>query len=119
MDYIKAILALVVAAVGSIVSVIGNGDLGDLGAKEWIFAVLAVVGSAGWVWLCENVPGVFGGAIKTIGAFLTAGLGSLVFALDDNVISQGEWLTAFSIALVASGLVYQIPNAPPPNPPTA
>jgi hypothetical protein len=46
-------------------------------------------------------------------AGLTAGIASLVVALDDNMISSAEWLTAFSAAAVATGLVYQVANKPP------
>jgi hypothetical protein len=64
------------------------------------------------VWFAQNVPGVAGGAIKTVVAFLSAGVASLVVALDDSVVTQAEWLTAFSAAAVATGLVYQASNKP-------
>lgn len=109
MPYIKAILAVVVSAAGALVQALGPpGDtIGDLDAKHWLIAIATVLGSGGLVWFTENVPGVFGGAIKTIIAFLTAGVASLVVALDDNHITQAEWLVAFTAAVVATGLVYQ------------
>lgn len=110
--YTKALLAIVISAVGALVTALGTGatDVGDLDAKSWLIAAATVLGSGGIVWLVENVKGVAGGAIKAVVAFLSAGVGSLVIALDDSVVSQAEWLTAFSAAVVATGFVYQATN---------
>ena len=75
-----------------------------------LVAVGAVLGSGGVVWFVENGPAH--AYIKTVVAFLSAGIASLVVALGDNVISQAEFLTAFGAAVVATGLVYQISNKP-------
>ena len=108
--YLKAAAATVVAAAGALVVALGTGatDVSNLDTKSWLIAVLAVLGSGGMVWFVQNVPGVVGGAIKAAIAFLTAGIGSLVVALDDNMITQAEWLTAFVAAAVATGFVYQL-----------
>ena len=70
-----------------------------------------MLGSGGVVWLCENLPGVAGGVMKAVVAFLSAGIASLVVALNDGHISQAEGLVALIAAVTATGLVYQAPNA--------
>ena len=114
MSIIKAILAIVVSALGAVVVALGtvsSGDAGDVSTQSWLIAALVVLGSGGMVWLTEN--GSAAPTIKAVMAFLTAGGGALVLALDDNHISQAEWLTAASAAIVATGFVYQIKNEPP------
>lgn len=108
--YLKAILAVIVSAAGAIVVALGTGntDIGDISTQSWLVAALTVLGSGGLVWLAQNGPGA--PVIKTVIAFLSAGIGSAVLALEDNQISQAEWLTAFSAAVVATGLVYQATN---------
>lgn len=113
MQYLKAFLAIVVSAAGALVVALGTGntDIGDLDTKTWLIAALAVLGSGGLVWYTQNGP--WHTYIKSVMAFLTAGVGSLVVALDDNVITQAEWLTAFSAAALATGIVFQATNKPP------
>lgn len=109
--YLKAIVATIVAAAGALAVGLGTGNgetLGDLSTKSWLLAVAAVLASGGIVWLCENGPAA--PAIKAIVAFLSAGIASLVTALDDNVVTQAEWLVAFAAAVAATGFVYQVRN---------
>lgn len=108
----KAALAILVSAVGAIVTALGTGSdtVGQLDATHWLVAAGAVLGSGGVVWFCENGP--WHTYIKTVVAFLSAGIASLVIALNDQVITQAEWLTAFSAAVVATGLVFQVSNSP-------
>jgi hypothetical protein len=110
MKYLKAVLAVVVSALGALVVALGTGatDIGDLSVQAWLIAALAVLGSGGLVWWTENGPAA--PYIKTTMAFLSAGIGSLVLALDDNAVTQAEALTAISAAVVATGLVYQAKN---------
>lgn len=110
MMYKKAIVAVIVSAVGAVVVALGTGntDIGDISFKSWLIALLTVLGSGGLVYFAENGPAA--PAIKAVLAFLSAGVGSLVLALDDNLITQAEWLTAFSAAVVATGFVYQVTN---------
>lgn len=112
MKYAKAILAIVVSAAGALVVALGTGntDIGDIDTQSWLVALLAVLGSGGLVWLTQNGP--WAPYIKTVMAFLTAGVSAVVLALDDNVVTQAEWLTAFSAAVVATGLVFQATNTP-------
>lgn len=113
MKYAKAGLAVVVSVLGAVVVALGTtstGDAGDIDTKTWLVALLAVLGSGGLVWIVENVPEYAAGIAKSALAFLTAGIAALVVALDDNMISQAEWLTALSTAIVATGVVYQVAN---------
>jgi hypothetical protein len=109
--YLKAIAAVVVSALGAAAVALGTGDtdFGDISTKSWLVAVLAVLGSGGIVWLTENGPAA--PAIKAVMAFLSAGIGSLVLALDDDVLTRAEQLTALAAAIVASGIVYQVTNS--------
>lgn len=111
MTNLKAIVTLIVSTAGALVVALGtgnSGNLGDLGLKHWLGAILAVLGSAGMVWYAENGP--WHPYIKTVIAFLSAGIASLITALDDGVISQTEWLVAFIAAVTATGLVFQVQN---------
>lgn len=111
-SYTKAILAVVVSAAGALVVALGTGntDFSDIDTQSWLIAALTVLGSGGLVYFAENGPAA--PAIKAILAFLSAGIGSLVLALDDNVVTTAEYLTAFSAAVVATGFVYQATNKP-------
>ena len=113
MQYAKAILATAVAALGALAVALGTGatDFTDISTKSWLIAALAVLGSGGIVWLTENGPAA--PYVKAVMAFLSAGIGSLVLALDDDVISRAEQLTAVAAAIIATGLVYQAKNKPP------
>jgi len=114
--YLKALAAIVVAAIGALVVALGTGatDFDDISTKNWLIALLAVLGSGGMVWLTENGPAA--PAIKAVMAFLSAGVGSLVIALDDDVLTRAEQLTAVAAAIVASGFVYQLGDDKPPTP---
>lgn len=108
----KAVVAIIVAAAGALVVALGTGNtdtIGSLDASHWLLAIAAVLGSGGIVYFAENGP--WHPYIKTVVAFLSAGIASLVTALNDDVITQAEWLVAFSAAVAATGLVYQIKNA--------
>lgn len=110
-NYKKALLAIGVSAVGALVTALGTSpqqSLGSLDLTHWLLAIGTVLGSGGVVWWVENGP--WHTYIKTVIAFLSAGIASLVVALNDNVITQAEWLTAFSAAVVATGLVFQAKN---------
>lgn len=112
MPYVKALVAVLVSALGALTVALGTGvtDFDDIDTRSWLVAALAVLGSGGLVWLTENGPAA--PAIKAVMAFLSAGISSLVVALDDDVLTRGEQLTAFSAAIVATGFVYQLTNKP-------
>lgn len=111
----KALLAVVVSALGALVVALGTGntDFGDISAKSWLVAGIAVLGSGGMVWLTQNGPAA--PAVKAVVGFLTAGFGSLVIALDDDVLTRAEQVSALAAAVVATGFVYQFagPSDPP------
>lgn len=114
MSALKALLSAAVALAGALVVGLGtgnNGSLGSLDLKTWLLAGLAVLGSGGVVYACQNITGVAGTAIKAIVAFLSAGIASLVTALNDTHITQAELLVAFVAAVSATGLVYQATNS--------
>lgn len=110
--YVKALAAIVVSALGALVVALGTGatDFGDISTQQWLVAAGAVLGSGGLVWLTENGPAA--PAIKAVMAFLSAGVASLVLALEDDVLTRAEQLTAVSAAIVATGFVYQLTNSP-------
>jgi hypothetical protein len=115
MNWLKAFLAVVVSAVGALVTALGTSPqqtLSHLGTATWLLAIGSVLGSGGLVYIVQNLPGIAGEVAKAIVAFLSAGVASLVVALNDNIITQAEWLTAFSAAVIATGLVYQGTNSP-------
>lgn len=108
--YLKALTAVVVSAIGALTVALGTGatDFGDISTQNWLVAAGVVFGSGGMVWLTENGPAA--PAIKAVMAFLSAGIASLVIALDDDVLTRAEQLTALGAAIVATGFVYQIRN---------
>lgn len=108
--YAKAFLAIVVSTLGALVVALGTGatSFSDISAKSWLVAALAVIGSGGVVWLTQNGPDA--PYIKAVMAALSAGIGSLVIGLDDNLLTNAEILTAISAAIVATGAVYQVAN---------
>jgi hypothetical protein len=109
MTMLKAVAALIVSAVGALVTALGpDGSLANLDTKHWLLAIATVFGSGGAVWLCENGP--WHAYIKAVVAFLSGGIASLVIALNDNHITQSEWLIAFTAAVTAGVAVYQARN---------
>lgn len=119
MNALKAVVAIVVSAAGALVVALGTGNggtLSSLDATHWLLAAGTILGSGGVVYVVSNLPGVAGGVAKAIVAFLSTGIASLVVALNDNIITQAEWLVAFSAAVTATGLVYQARNSGPSSP---
>src|SRR5215831_18976757 len=87
--YAKAVVTFLVSAIGALaVAWDGSSSFGDISLKQWLLAALAVLGSTGLVWFTQNGP--WHEYIKTVLAFLSAGISSLVLALDDNHITQTE-----------------------------
>lgn len=110
MKYAKEILAIIVSAVGAFVTALGTGStntFSSIDTKHWLIAGIAILSSGALVALVSNLPQVAGEVAKAIVAFLSAGFSSLVIALNDNMITQAEWLTAFGAAVIATGFVYQ------------
>ena len=112
MNALKAFVAIIVSAAGALVVALGPGTgqtFASLDTTHWLLAIGSVLGSGGVVWFVENGPAH--AYIKTVVAFLSAGIASLVTALNDGVITQSEWLVAFIAAVTATGLVFQVRNS--------
>ena len=111
-QYAKALLAVVVSAAGALVVALGTGNTNfhDISNQSWLIAAGTVLASGGLVWFTENGPAA--PAIKAVISFLSAGVASLVIAYADNLVTQAEWITAFSAAVVATGFVFQVANTP-------
>lgn len=113
-DYGKAIIGVLVAFIGALTTAVTVGDLNlsDLDAKDWVYAAGAALASGAMVALVSNIPGVLGSAAKALWSAATAGIATYILAASEGSalgenISQGEWLGIISTAIVASGLVYQ------------
>lgn len=118
MTSLKAFVAVIVSAAGALAVALGTGNaagIGSLDTTHWLLAVGSVLGSGGVVYFVENGP--WHTYIKAVVAFLSAGIASLVTALNDNHITQAEYLVAFIAAVTATGLVYQVTNGAPTPPP--
>jgi hypothetical protein len=109
-QYAKALVNTAIAAGAALVAALGTGatDFGDISAKSWLIAAIAVLGSGGMVWFTSNGPAA--PAIKAVVGLLTAGFGSAVISLDDDVFTRAEQLTALAAAAAAYGIVYQTSN---------
>ena len=112
--YVKAIAAVVVSAVGALVVALGTGntDFNDISAQGWLIAGGAVLASGGLVWFTEN--GSAAPYIKAVMGGLTAAIASLTVALDDDILTRAEELTALGAFVVGLGIVYQLKNIKSP-----
>lgn len=108
--YLKAATAVVVSAIGALVVALGTGatDFADISTESWLIAIGAVLASGGLVWFTENGPAA--PIIKAVMGGLTAGVASLTVALDDDVLTRAEQLSALGAFIVGLGFVYQLPN---------
>jgi hypothetical protein len=111
MTVAKAIAAALVALGSSLVIAL---DDGHISTAEGITGALAVLGSAGVVWYAMNGAGAR--YVKAVVGAMAAALTVLLVALDDNVITQQEWVSAIVAAIIGLGIVAAVPNAPPSRP---
>lgn len=124
---VKAGIALLVAILAALTTALtGKTDIGDIDTRTWLIALGAVLASSALVAFVENITGVALGTIKAIVGAFGAAIASLVVALDDQVLTQVEMVTAVAAFVTGLSLVYQIPDpvsetvAEPPAPqPTA
>ena len=114
-EHAKAIVGVLVAAAGALATALTVGDMNisDLDGRAWLNAILAVLGSGAAIWLIENSGAA--PVAKAISAALTAGIGSLLLAMDEasaggQTVTQAEWLGVFVVAVTATGAVYQVTN---------
>lgn len=115
---LKAIVALVGVALASFATVIApnGGGLDDISTEGWLYIAGSVLGAGALVYLADNIPGVFGGAIKA----LIAGGGTFVASLTaayqaDQVLSSADYLLAASAAIAVLVGTYQVDEGPPPT----
>lgn len=111
-EYIKAAVALVVAILAALAQALGPGTtkFSDLDTQTWLVILGTVLASGALVAFVENVEGLAGGIIKAVIGAFGAGIAALVTALDDDVLTTYEFVTAISAFVVGLSLVYQIPN---------
>src|SRR5262245_45632975 len=124
-EYLKALLAVLVAVLAALVTALGPGDtdFSDLDTQTWLVALGSVLASGALVAFVENVPGLAGGIIKAVVGASAAAVSSLIVGLDDHVLTRTEQVTALSAFVVGLSVVYQFANAEPvgepePAPPT-
>lgn len=111
MTIAKALMATVISFAGALTVALGTGNSGSISSLDtthWLLIAATVLGSGGIVWFTQNGPEHT--YIKAVVAFLSAGIASLVTALNDGHITQAEWIVAFVAAVTATGLVYQVSN---------
>ena len=109
--YIKGIIALIVAVLAALTTALtGKTDFAEIDTRTWLIALGAVLASGALTAFVTNVAGVAGGIIKAVIGALGAAVASLATALDDQVLTQVEMLTALSAFVVGLSLVYQIPE---------
>ena len=120
--YVKGAIALAVAVLAALTTALtGKTDIGDIDTRTWLIVLGTVLASGALTAFVTNVTGVAGGIIKAVVGAFGAAVTSLVAALDDQVLTQVEMITALSAFVVGLSLVYQIPEPTPepePAPPT-
>ena len=115
---VKGFIALVVAVLAALTTALtGKTDFADIDTRTWLIALGAVLASGALVAFVQNVTGLAGGIIKAVIGAFGAAVASLATALDDQVLTQVEMVTAISAFVVGLSLVYQIPD-PEPQPST-
>jgi hypothetical protein len=115
---VKAVIALIMAVIAALTTALtGHTDFGDIDTQTWLIALGAVLASGALTAFVDNVPGVYGGAIKSLIGAAGAFIAALVPAFDDRVVSQLELVTAIGAFFAALALVYQIPEPPTTEPP--
>jgi peptidoglycan/LPS O-acetylase OafA/YrhL len=109
--YVKGLIALGVAILAALTTALtGKTDIADIDTRTWLIALGAVLASGALTAFVTNVAGVAGGIIKAVIGALGAAVASLATALDDQVLTQVEMVTAVSAFVVGLSLVYQIPE---------
>lgn len=113
-DRVKGLIALLVAVSAAVATAItGKTDIGDVDTRTWLIALGVVLASGALTAFVTNVLGVAGGIIKAVVGAFGAAVASLVTALDDQVLTQVEIVTAVSAFVVGLSLVYEIPDPEP------
>lgn len=107
----KAVAGTIVIAGSGVVAALGDNSITW---TEGLGIAITALGSGWIVHYVTNPKSKYGQYAKSVVAGVTAGLSSLVVALgDDNFVSHQEMVTAIVAAVVALGIVRQVPNADP------
>lgn len=111
---VKGLVALAVAILAALTtSLTGKTDFADIDLRTWLIILGTVLASGALTAFVTNITGLAGGVIKAVVGAFGAAVASLVTALDDQVLTQVEMLTALSAFVVGLSLVYQIPDPAP------
>lgn len=113
-DTIKATLALVMAILAALTTALtGKTDFSDIDTRTWLIALGTVIASGALTGFVTNVLGIAGGIIKAVVGAFGAAIASLVVALDDQVLTQVEIVTAIAAFVAALSVVYEVPDPEP------
>lgn len=113
-DTVKAAVALVMAILAALTTALtGYTNIGDIDTRTWLIALGTVLASGALTGFVTNVLGVGGGIIKAVVGAFGAAIASLVVALDDQVLTQVEIVTAIAAFVAGLSLVYEIPDPEP------
>lgn len=113
-DNVKAFIALLMAILAAVTTALtGKTDIGDVDTRTWLIALGTVLASGALVAFVQNVTGLAGGIIKAVVGAFGAAIASLVVALDDQVLTQVEIVTAIAAFVAGLSVVYQVPDPEP------
>jgi len=104
-DCAKAVVGTLVVVGGGVAAALGDNTITLV---EGLSIAVTALGSGWVVWYCANTR--YGKYAKAVVGGVTAGLSSLIVALDDQVVSYQEMTTAAVAAIVALGIVGAVPN---------
>lgn len=111
---VKGGVALAVAVLAALTtSLTGKTDFADIDVRTWLIILGTVLASGALTAFVTNITGLAGGIIKAVVGAFGAAVAALVTALDDQVLTQVEMLTALSAFVVGLSLVYEIPDPAP------
>ena len=115
----RPLIKPLIALIGTAIFAIGGALEGDgkLDTGEWLIVAAAILGSGALTYIATNVPGVYGGAIKSMVAGASAFVASLIaYYQPDSLLEVSEYLLAAAAAITVLVGTYEVPDPPPANP---
>lgn len=115
----RPIIKPLVALVGTAIFAIGGAVQGDgkIDTGEWLYIAAAILGAGALTYIATNVPGVYGGAIKSMVAGGSAFVASLIaYYQPDSLLDVSEYLLAAAAAITVLVGTYEVPDPPPASP---
>jgi hypothetical protein len=112
----KPLVKAFIALVGTAIFAVGGALQGDgkIDTGEWLYIIAAILGAGALTFIVTNVPGVFGGAVKSIVAGASAAVASLIsYYQPDSLLSTSEFLLAAAAGIAILAGTYEIPDPPP------